>query len=431
MRLRFIYPRFQRHAEAHPELLDFVPANEYLGPPSLGIAYLAAVTPAEWQIDFRDDRLEDVGLDDDLDLVAISSFTAAATRALELGDAFRARGRRVVMGGIFPSMMLEACAGHADAVVVGEGEGVWPRVLADAAAGRLQPVYQAAEPVDLAQLPLPRVDLYMEKESRAFSPDDYPVQIARGCPFECAACVIPHYMGKSLRQAPLEHALGQIDQLSARGKLASLTEDTSFFFGSGARRSFGELLDRLAERGREASVSYLGTSMPLVLTTPDSFLQRMRRVGIKMFYLVGGFDPVTRNAFTGKDAKAWQRALDTIRKCLDHDIEPYTSFLVGNDEDDEGAFDRMLEFGEVTGLRKAEFAIRTPYPGTPMWRELAAQDRILHRDWSRYNDANVVFRPARMTPERLLEGYFYLWKQFYRTRQGLARLDHRQKTIQF
>jgi radical SAM superfamily enzyme YgiQ (UPF0313 family) len=431
MRLRFIYPRFQRHAEAHPELLDFVPANEYLGPPSLGIAYLAAVTPAEWQIDFRDDRLEDVGLDDDLDLVAISFFTAAASRALELGDAFRARGRRVVMGGIFPSMMPEACAGHADAVVVGEGEAVWPRVLADAAAGRLQPVYRAAEPVDLAQLPLPRVDLYMEKEGRTFSPDDYPVQIARGCPFECAACVIPHYMGKSLRQAPLEHALGQIDQLGVRGKLASLTEDTSFFFGSGARRSFGELLDRLWERGREASVSYLGTSMPLVLTTPDSFLQRMRRVGIKMFYLVGGFDPVTRNAFTGKDAKAWQRALDTIRKCLDHDIEPYTSFLVGNDEDDEGAFDRILEFGEVTGLRKAEFAIRTPYPGTPMWQELAAQDRILHRDWSQYNDANVVFRPARMTPERLLEGYFYLWKQFYRTRQDLAHLDQRQKTIQF
>jgi radical SAM superfamily enzyme YgiQ (UPF0313 family) len=178
-------------------------------------------------------------------------------------------------------------------------------------------------------------------------------------------------------------------------------------------------------------VSYLGTSMPLILTTPDSFLERMRRVGIKMFYLVGGFDPVTRNAFTGKDPKAWQRALDAVRKSFDHDIEPYTSFLIGNDEDDEGTLDRMLEFGEKSGLHKAEFAIRTPYPGTPMWKELEAQGRILHRDWSQYNDANVVFRPANMTPERLLQGYFYLWKQFYRNRQGLADLDHRQKTIQF
>ena len=431
MKLRFIYPRFQRHAEAHPELLQFVPANEYLGPPSLGIAYLAAVTPPEWEIDFRDDRLEDVGLDEEVDLVAISCFTAAASRALDLGDAFRARGRRVVIGGIFPSMMPEVCAPHADAVVAGEGEAVWPQVLRDAAAGQLQPLYQATGPVDLAKLPLPRVDLYMEKEGRAFSPDDYPVQISRGCPFECVACVIPHYLGKTLRHMPLQHALGQIDQLGARGKLASLTEDTSFFFGSGARRSFGELLDRLAERGTEASVSYLGTSMPLILTTPDSFLERMRRVGIRMFYLVGGFDPVTRNAFTGKDPKAWQRALDAVRKSFDHDIEPYTSFLIGNDEDDEGTFDHILEFGEKSGLRKAEIAIRTPYPGTPTWQELNEQNRILHRDWSRYNDANVVFRPARLTPERLLRGYFYLWEQFYRNRQHLADLDHRQKTIQF
>ncbi|HSQ64036.1 MAG TPA: cobalamin-dependent protein, partial [Polyangiaceae bacterium] len=176
MKIRFVYPKFARHAEAHPELRQHVPCNEYFGPPSLGIACLAAVTPPHWEFDFRDDRLEDVGLDDDVDIVAISFFTPSAKRAMELGDAFRARGRTVVMGGIFPTMRPDEAALHADAVVVGEAEGVWPQLLEDYEKGELKPRYAETTMVDLSTLPLPRVDLYIAKEGGAFTPDDYPVQ---------------------------------------------------------------------------------------------------------------------------------------------------------------------------------------------------------------------------------------------------------------
>ncbi|MFW5925471.1 MAG: B12-binding domain-containing radical SAM protein [Myxococcota bacterium] len=431
MKVRFVYPRFQRHAEAHPELLDHVPCNEYFGPPSLGIAYLAAVTPADWEIDFRDDRLEDVGLDDEVDLVAISCFTPSAIRAMELADAFRARGRTVVMGGIFPTMCPGEAAGHADAIVIGEGERAWLHLLEDFRTGSLKPVYQADVPVDAAALPLPRVDLYMEKEGQAFCPDDYPVQLSRGCPLRCAACALPTSMGRRLRALPIGHALGLVDLLEQHGKLASLTEDTSFFPGAGARGHLGGLLEALAARERPAPVSYVGISMPMILATPGSFFERLRAAGVTMFYLVGGFDPITRKAFTGRDARARGRAADAIRKCFDHGIEPYTSFLVGNDDDDLGTFDRMLELGHASGLRKAEFAIRTPYPGTPTWDELDGAGRILHRDWSRYNDAHVVFQPAQMTPDQLQEGYMHLWREFYRPRAHLADLELRERTIQF
>jgi radical SAM superfamily enzyme YgiQ (UPF0313 family) len=150
-----------------------------------------------------------------------------------------------------------------------------------------------------------------------------------------------------------------------------------------------------------------------------------------MFYLVGGFDPITRQAFTGKDSAALEKAHAAIKKALSHDMEPYTSFLVGNDEDDPGVFDRVLEFANAAGIRKAEFAIMTPYPGTPVWRDLLAAERILSRDWSLYNDANVVFRPAQMTPEQLLAGYLHLWREFYKPRQELRGLEHRERTIQF
>jgi radical SAM superfamily enzyme YgiQ (UPF0313 family) len=429
--LRFVYAAFSRHAEHHPELREHVPCNEYFGPPSLGIASLAAVTPPSWLIDFRDDRIEDVGFDDELDLVAISCFTPSASRAMEIADGFRARGTKVVMGGIFPSVRPEEALRHADAVVVGEGESAFVELLSDLEAGRMKPLYRSSSNVDLASLPLPRVDLYLDKENDRYRPDDYPVQLSRGCMLRCHACAIPASLGRSLRLLPERHVVGQIEQLEARGKLSSLTEDTSFFPTSGIQRAFGELLERLARRGREAPISYVGISMPMVLATPGNFLERLRGAGVRMFYLVGGFDPITRAAFTGKDEKQRQRTIDAIRKCQDHGIDPYTSFLVGNDDDDEGTFERMIEVAAEARLEKAEFAIFTPYPGTPAWDALSAQDRILHTDWSRYNDANVVFRPTKMSPDRLLEGYLWLWREFYRSRRHLASRGPREATIQF
>lgn len=430
-RVRFVYPRFSRHADSHPELREAVPCNEYFGGPSLGIAYMAAVTPPDWDIDFRDDRVEDVGLDDPPDVVAISCFTPSGVRAMELADAFRAAGSKVVMGGIFPTTCVDEVALHADAVVLGEGEAVWPEVLEDAWHDRLKPRYRAERSVDPATLPLPRVDLYISKENDVYCPDDYPVQLSRGCMLNCSSCAIPAVLGRNLRPMTMAHGLAQIEQLERHGKLACLTEDTSFFPGSAQQRAFGDLLDVIAERGTGMNISYVGISMPLILAQTPAFFARLRRAGVTMFYLVGGFDPVTRGAFTGKDPKNRQRAVDALRRCMDEGIEPYTSFLVGNDDDDEGSFDRMLEFTSEVKLKKAEFAIRTPYPGTPDHAALKQAGRLLHTDWSRYNDANVVFQPAQMSPERLLEGYLDLWRGFYRDRASLADLDARERTIQF
>ncbi len=427
MKVRFVYPKFARHADSHPELRQHVPCNEYFGPPSLGIACLAAVTPPGWELDFRDDRLEDIGLDDDVNLVAISCFTPSAKRAMELADEFRARRRNVVMGGIFPTMSPDEVAIHADAVVVGEGEGVWPRVLDDCVRGKLEPRYVETTPVDLSTLPLPRVDLYIDKEGGGFSPDDYPVQTSRGCPLSCSACAIPAVMGRRLRYYDTAHVVGQIQALATHGKLGSFTEDTAFFHASNKR--FMDVLGGFAHRA--APVSYLGVSMPMILATADDVLARMRAAGIKMFYLVGGFDPITRQAFTGKSAHARQQALDAVHKAMDHGIEPYTSFMVGNDDDDESVFDHILEFADEANIRKAEFAIMTPYPGTPVFRALGSAGRLLTKDWSLYNDANVVFRPVHMPPERLLDGYLYLWREFYHSRQHLRTLGVQERTIQF
>ena len=429
MKILFVYPRFQRHAEAHPELRQWVPMNEYLGSPSLGIAALAAITPDDLQLEFRDDRLCPADSPTDADVVAFSFFTPAATRGLELAAYFRACGKKTIAGGIFPSMMPELCEQHFDAVVVGEGEPVWLQVLSDVRSGTLKRRYKAPSTPDLSALPLPRVDLYLAKEAGDFRPDDYPVQLSRGCPMTCQACVLPFSMTRSLRHFSIEHVVGQLEQLAKHGKRACLTEDTSWFPGANAKQ-LRLLFERIVARGAPATISYIGISMPLILTSQPSMLQLAKRAGVDMFYLVGGFDPVTRGAFTGKDPKNLARAYEAIARSLDAGIEPYTSFLLGNEDDDEGTVDRMLEFAAKSGITKAEFAIFTPYPGTPAWTRLKQEGRIFDEHWGHYNDANCVFEPKRMTADQVTEGYLRLWREFY-AGKSFAHTSVAERTIQF
>ncbi len=248
---------------------------------------------------------------------------------------------------------------------------------------------------------------------------------------QCHACVLPTSMTTNLRPLPMDHIQGQLDQLHAAGKRACLTEDTSWFPGKKTRGTLLALLDYIVESGQRASVSYIGISMPLIMATPRRVFARAKRAGVDMFYLVGGFDPITMKAFTGQHPKATQKAYDAVAKAWDVGIEPYTSFLLGGDQDDLGTVDRMLEFADRAKIRKAEFAIATPYPGTRQWHQLVAQDRILTRQWSKYNDANPVFMPKHMTPEQLNDGYEDLWKGFYASRQHLADLSQPDRTIQF
>lgn len=432
MKILFVYPRFARHADAHPELREVVPMNEYLGSPSLGIAALAAVTPDDWEIEFRDDRVADAGAPTDADLVALSFFTPAATRALELADHFRAQGHTVVAGGIFPTALPDEVAPHVDAVVVGEGERVWPRLLADLRAGALAPRYQGDEErPDLAALPPPRTALYFDAEREGARPDDYPLQLSRGCSLSCHACILPRSMGACLRPFPIEHVLAQLAQLEAAGKRACLTEDTSWLPGAG-RRVLEALLDFLIERGAGATVSYVGTSLPMIRASSKALLTKAKAAGIDMFYLVTGFDPVSQRAFTGGHPKALARASEAIARAFDAGIEPYTSFLFGSDWDDHGTVDRVLEFCQRTGIRKAEFAIATPYPGTPQWHQVVAEGRLLTRRWSLYNDANPVFRAARLTPDEVVDGYLRLWREFYRPRRdAVMALSPYERIIQF
>ncbi len=421
MHVRFVYPSFDRPSVSNPELKEIVGTDSYLGTPSMAIAILASLTPAPHTVDLRDDRLEDPGFDDEVDLVAIPVFTPAANRAMELADGFRARGVPVAMGGVFATLMPDELQPHADAVIVGEGEPVWPQLLADAERGRLQPRYRHEGHWDLKTVSaVPRYDLYLQKfeglddDSHA-EHLDLPCQISRGCPIVCDDCVIPPYMGSRVRFFPPEWVAKCFEAIHdpAVQRGVCLTEDISIFPVPSVLKHFLQVVE--ACEGIGPRVSYIGVSPQFTLQAKPEFFEGLRRLDAFQLYLVFGFDPLSHRAFRAeRDARSWQQAIDAVQRTYDEGLYAYCSLLMGQDYEDESIFDRILEFTARADVKSAEFPILTPYPGTPLWHRLLAQDRILHRDWARYNDANVTFRPANYAPERLLEGYLHVWREFYK-----------------
>jgi radical SAM superfamily enzyme YgiQ (UPF0313 family) len=424
MHVAFVYSSWDRPSECHPELAT-VDASPYVGTPSLAAASLAAATPAQHTVTFHDDRVVPVVPDRNVDLVAMPIFTPQADRALALADRYRELGVPVVAGGIFTSLMPDEVAPHVDALCVGEGESVWPTILEDACKGQLKPRYDGNGHLkDLGALAIPRYELYAEwvdelrRQRRADYPDlDFPVQLSRGCPVGCSHCVLPAYLGPKLRLTPPHKVREAFEKILSLGSWrgATLIEDTTTLASPRIQRHLTAVAKACEDL--PTRVAYIGSSPQFMRAAPDSMFDALRSLGTLQVYLMFGFGPTSRAA-TAHDAtdEAIQIAVDTVNRIQDHGLEVYGSFAVGQEGEDDSVFDRVLDLCRRSSIRVAEFAVATPYPGTPEFQKLGEQGRLLGRPWSEYNDANVVFRPNRMTPETLQRIYIDLWKEFYRDR---------------
>ncbi len=424
MHIKFVYASWDRPSQCHPELAN-VNANPYIGTPSLAAASLARVTPPQHTVSFHDDRVVPVVPAGDADLVAMPIFTPQADRAVELARQYQALGVPVVAGGIFTSLMPEQIAPHVDAICVGEGENVWPKILADFEAGELQPRYTGAEPVDLGEIAPPRYDLYvdwvdeMRRQRLVDYPDlDFPLQISRGCSSNfCDHCVVPPYLGQHMRFMPPEKVRECFETILSMGEWrgATLTEDTSSLPSPLIQRHYTAVAEACADL--DTKISYVGSSPHFMRAVQDSFFEATRSLGVLEAYLMFGFGPTSRNA-TARDAqeKDIQICVDTMKRCQDNGLEVYASFSIGHEREDESVFDRVLEICRRADIRVAEFAVATPYPGSPAWYRIIKQDRLLGRPWREFNDANVVFRPNLMSPETLQRIYVDLWLEFYKDR---------------
>ena len=405
MKVRLVYPRFARFRDTHPELEslpEIAGLWKYRMPPALGLQILAALMPEDVEWGVTDANLDPLDFDEAFDLVAISFFTPQASSAYAIADAYRARGTKVVLGGMHPSMYPEDARPHADSVCVGEAETLWPILLDDARHDRLQPTYGPARTAPETWV-RPRRSIF--DRPGVYDWHAALVQVIRGCPRACPYCNIPEYQGRAFRFRDLDDVVGDIASL--RGREFYITEDTVMFKTRAVDRYATELFERLADL--DARV-FLTTAFGL--NERPAFLDTLARGGAQCMYVTFGFDPISEGVYRG-DRRFVERAKESVAAFQDRGIRFFGAFGVGLDDDDPGTFDRILEFCEEAGIVTAEFFIATPFPNTPLWHQWRAEGRLLHTDWSRYNCANVVHRPKHMTENELMDGFLRLWREFY------------------
>jgi radical SAM superfamily enzyme YgiQ (UPF0313 family) len=378
----------------------FRPIKYSLFPP-LGLATLAAYLDDSDQVTLSDEHVEKLTFDDEPDLVVIQVYITSARRAYEIADMYRRRGAYVVLGGLHATSLPDEAGGHADTVFLGPGEDTWPAFLSDFRTGRPLPRYVSQQRTLFGAPPIRR-DLIQRR--LYLVPNS--IVVSRGCPHVCDFCYKVAFFkgGKQFYTQTVDAALAEIERLP--GRHVYFLDD--HLFGS---PPFAEaLFDGMTGMGRLWQAA--GT-VKAVLEQPR-MLERAVASGLRSLFI--GFETVNRGNLPeqrkyqniGRDYGA------AIRRLHDLGVMVNGSFVFGMDHDGPDVFERTVDWAITNGIETATFHILTPYPDTALHERMAAEDRIVHRDWDLYDTRHVVYRPARLSAAELEKGYWRAYGDFYR-----------------
>ena len=378
--------------------------------PRLSLPLLASLTPPEIQVEIIDEYFEEIPLDTRADLIGISFMTPHAPRAYQIGDEFKKRGKKIVMGGIHASALPDEALKHSDAVVVGEAEGIWPQVLDDFKKGEMKKIYQSAKFPSLENLPIPRYDLLKEERYRLFN-INFPIHAGRGCPFKCEFCSVTKFFGNQYRWRPVSEVIREIQQ--TQRKKIFFIDDNIVGQRSYARELFKALIPLKLRWGGQA---------PLNLAKDDELLHLAADSGCGMLYV--GIESISKLNLPayGKSLFKTEEISEYLMKIHGHGILVRASIIFGMDDDDPDVFHKTVKFLIEQKVAYAEFFILTPMPATELRRKLEEKGRIINYNWSNYDGLHVVFRPMKMGIETLEKGLWDAYKEFYSIPNILKRL---------
>lgn len=388
----------------------------------LNLPYLAAVTPADYEVEIIDEEKEVINFDDDVWLVALTAQTPIAPRAYEVADRFRQGGVTTVMGGVHASTLPDEALAHVDAVIIGEGEFVWPQLLADLEKGELKERYISGTDHSLAGLPWPRRDLL---NPRHYIPLTL-VETTRGCPHQCDFCGVSKFFGHRYRKRPIAEITAELESMfgggfrhAVSGLLARLGLDMPYFI----ERRLIYFIDSNFAADKKYALEIMAVLQRLdvkwwchatvdIAQDPE-FLARMNDSGCLAVNV--GFESLSpENLKTMHKSYAARHDYGAaINAFHDNNIGVMGTFVVGFDDEDPTIFRRIFDFSIDHQLDWSLTFIRTPYPGTSLYAQMEKEGRIIERDWEKYDTLHCVFAPVGMTVAELEEGLKSLWRHTF------------------
>ena len=384
------------------------------------LPYLAALAPKEWDVTLVDDATEEVDFGADVDVVAITLRTVTSLRAYEIADRFRERGLPVLMGGPHATFHAEEMSGHADAVCIGEAEDVFPRMLEDAAAGRLNPFYRRDTPAPLAGMPAPRWDLLDPTNYVFYRP--FVIQYSRGCPFVCDFCAERRLNGDfGYRARPVEEVVEDIRRCGSR----------HIFFAASQFAGDTDHAMRLMEALVPLKVRW-STLLSAHFCLDPNFLDLARRSGLLHVNMgIESIDQKTLKAMH-KGFNRVKQYEEVLRNLTAREISYSLNFVFGSDSDEEDVFETTLRFLDEQKAETAYFNILVPLRGTALYQRLKAEGRLLDEEnMERWPGLSCHSQPLRFSPDELVRRIAGIRRAFYRHRSALRRLPFPRRESHF
>jgi radical SAM superfamily enzyme YgiQ (UPF0313 family) len=406
MKILLIFPRVEHGALTFKDKGSWSPI--LFGYPIITLPHLAALIPKKHSVKIVDENYDTIDFDEDTDLVGITCYTMTAPRVYEIADEFRSRGKKVVLGGYHPTACPDEAKQHADSIVMGEAEATWPELIKDIEIGKINSFYGPNPDFEMSSIPPIRRDLIMH------SPIMGAVQSTRGCPNQCEFCAIASFCKHGIKQRPIKNVVKEIKQM--KNKLFTIHDPSLTVNPKYTRELFKEMIKQKVRKG------WVANGNANVLGKIDvEFLDLARKAGCIEWFI--GFESVSQAALNGikKTVNKVEDFKKMIKRVHDHGMTVQGGIIFGFDEDTPDIFDTTLEKMYEWELDVVEVNILTPYPGTPLFDRLEREERIITKDWSRYNQVDVVFKPKNMSVKELYEGSRKVAKDFYKMSNILTR----------
>jgi radical SAM superfamily enzyme YgiQ (UPF0313 family) len=377
--------------------------------PPLHLPYLAAVTPSHYQIEVIDENIEPFQ-HRKADIVGITAYTSSICRAYQIAEVYREKGIPTIMGGIHVSMMPDEAKRYCDSVVIGEAENIWPKILDDFEAGKLEKEYRGTW-ADLETLPIPRRDILQNSYYRWGS-----IQTSRGCPMNCSFCSVTAFNGQRFRRRNMDSVIEELEQIPQ--KWISLNDDNIIGYGKKDLEWTYSFFSRILEKGIKKSFF---AQASILFGEERELIRLAARAGLKVVF--SGLESINQKTLQGYQKGInlerlqhgrYNELIERIRK---EGIVFFGGFVIGSDDDVRSVFHSTLKFIQSSHIDILQTSKLTPLPGTRLWKSLQQEGRILTqnfpKDWEEFRFSRLVFKPSQMSIEEAYEGFTYLRKSYY------------------